>query len=203
MRKLWFFAVVLFLVSCSSKQTKLPFYSMSIVNSPLGPDTIFNPLPEFEFTNQMGKTVNNETFKGKAFVADFFFTSCPGICPKMTRNMLKVYDAFPNDELMFLSHSVDPKRDTVQKLRSYAEKIGINSDERWNFVTGPKEDISRMAETYMVIAYEDSTVSGGFEHGGQFILVDKNQFVRGFYVGTDEESVDKLIADLKLLLEEE
>ena len=202
MKSILFILSIIFLFSCTEKPKELPFYGMSVVNSPLGLDTIFNPLPNFEFTNQMGTKVNNETFKGKAFVADFFFTSCPGICPKMTRNMLKIYDVY-NEDVNFISHSVDPKRDSVEKLNTYANKVGIKNAETWHFVRAPKEEISKMADTYMVIAYEDSTVSGGFEHGGQFILVDENQFVRGFYNGLDDESVDRLITDIKLLLKEE
>lgn len=200
MNKFWIVIVFGLLISCDKKE-ELPFYGMTVVNSPMGLDTIFNPLPAFEFTNQKGAKVNNETFMGTPFVADFFFTSCPGICPVMTRNMLKVHDAFP-ENLNFISHSVDPRRDTIQKLENYAQKIGITTAERWHFVTAPKEEISKMADTYMVIAYEDSTVSGGFEHGGQFILVDENQFVRGFYDGTDEESVEKLLQDLEILFKE-
>lgn len=201
MKKIAFLLSLVLVLSCQEKVEKLPTYGMSIVDSPLGPDTIFKPVPAFEFTNQMGDKVSNKTFKGKAFVADFFFTSCPGICPVMTRNMLKVKDVYTS-EINFLSHSIDPKRDSVQKLNAYANKIGIKDAEQWHFVTGEKEEISRMADSYMILAYEDSTASGGFEHGGQFVLVDKNQMVRGFYDGLDDESVDKLITDIAILLKE-
>lgn len=202
MKTLAYFCLLTFLlIQCKSSDKKLPFYGVSIIQTPQGYDTIYNPLPNFEFTNHMGHIVSNETLKGKPFVADFFFTSCPGICPKMTRNMLTLYEKYPN-QINFISHSVDPKRDSIQKLNTYAKKIGITDDKSWHFVRGEKEEISRMADTYMVIAYEDSTVSGGFEHGGQFILVDKNAYVRGFYDGLDKESVAQLEIDIAILLKE-
>ena len=150
----------------------------------------------------MGEKVTNETFKDDIYVVDFFFTSCPGICPVMTKNMLRIYEKY--DDIKFMSHSIDQKRDDIPKLKKYANKIGITNDEKWHFVQGTDEGIKRMAKNYMILAYEDTTVAGGFEHGGQFVLIDKQQHVRGYYDGTDAREVDKMIEDIAVLkLEEE
>jgi len=200
--KYLFFLTSLFLVlSCKEEIPKLKDFSISIINSPLGADTIIKKIPSFEFTNHMGRKVTNKTFKDHIYITDFFFTSCPGICPKMTKNMLRVYDKY-KDDLMFLSHSIDQKRDDIPKLKKYAEKIGIKDDKIWHFVKGTDEEIKAMAKNYMILAYEDSTVAGGFEHGGQFVLIDKNQHVRGYYDGTDAVSVDKMIVDIAILMKE-
>lgn len=197
--------ILILLISFNScqekKEEKLKNYSVSIINLPLGEDSIIKKIPEFEFTNQMGNVVTKETFSNKIYVADFFFTSCPGICLIMTKNMLKIYEKH-NENLKFLSFSIDPKRDSVQKLNKYANKIGINNDEVWHFVTGEKKEIKQMTNHFMVLAYEDSTVAGGIEHGGQFILIDKNQHVRGYYDGTDDSSIEILLEDIDLLLKE-
>lgn len=197
MNKIVFFLSFLILASCGNEPKKLHDYSVSIVNSPLGQDTIIKAIPKFEFTNQMGAKVNNETFKDDIYVVDFFFTSCPGICPVMTKNMLKVYEKY--EDVKFLSHSIDQKRDDVPKLKKYAEKIGINNAEQWHFVMGTDEGIKKMAKNYMILAYEDTTAAGGFEHGGQFVLIDKQQHVRGYYDGLDDEAVEKLIDDIAVL----
>lgn len=202
MKKILFISTLIFCIACQPKKDKkLPLYGISVVESPLGNDTIYKPVPNFEAYNQMGKKVQRADIKGKPFVVDFFFTSCPGICPKMARNMLKVYDKY-TEELQFLSFSVDPKRDSIPKLNEYANKLGIENADTWQFLHTPKEEIKRITEAYMVLAYEDSTVAGGIEHGGQFILVDKNLMVRGYYNGIDDESVEQLINDVAILLEE-
>ncbi len=114
-----------------------------------------------------------------------------------------VHDTYiDNDKIKYLSHSIDPKRDSVQRLNLYADKIDINTNEKWHFVTGPKENISAMAEAYMIVAYEDDEVPGGFEHSGYFILVDDNQQIRGYYDGTLESDTEELIEDLQILLNE-
>ncbi len=201
MKKNLFIIMIFLFFACQKQEKKLHDYSISIIKSKFGNDTIIKAIPKFEFTNQEGEKVNNETFKNKVYITDFFFTSCPGICPVMTRNMLKVYDKY-NKDILFLSHSIDPKRDNVAKLKKYAHKIGITNAEKWHFVTGDKEKISLMAKNYMILAYEDTTAAGGFEHGGQFVLIDKQQHVRGYYDGTDLDSVDKLIEDIAVLLKE-
>jgi protein SCO1 len=190
------------LISC--KETpKLPTYGKEAIKTDIGYDTIIKPVAPFEFIDQKGEVVTNGTLKGKIFVTDFFFTSCPSICPVMAKQMLRIHDAYiDNDQILFLSHSIDPTRDSIQTLNNYADKIGILTNAKWHFVRGEKEAIAAMAEDYMIVAYEDDEVPGGFEHSGYFILVDGAQHVRGYYDGTSQHDVTKLIADIEVLLNE-
>lgn len=167
-------------------------------------DTLYHTIPNFAFINQLSDTVNNQTFLGKkVYVTDFFFTSCPTICPKMKGQMSKLYKYFKgNDAVGFLSHTIDPRHDTVPVLNEYAKKLGVN-DTQWQFVTGEKEKIYEIGlKGYMATAKEDSTAEGGFIHSGAFILVDKQQRVRGIYDGTVPEEVDQLQKDIDILLKE-
>lgn len=202
LRVLPFFLFSLVLFSCKPTP-KLPVYGKEFVQTETGTDTIINKVAPFEFVDQKGDIVNNATFKDKIFITDFFFTSCPSICPVMTKQMLRIHDATADHpEITFLSHTIDPARDSIQKLDAYAEKIGITTNDRWHMVTGEKEDLYAMAEHYMIVAYADDEVPGGFEHSGYFILVDKEQHIRGYYDGTSENDVNKLIIDLDILLDE-
>ena len=156
----------------------------------------------YTFTNQDGNSISQAAFEGTIYVADFFFTSCPTICPIMKTQMLRVYDAFKeNDQLLLLSHTIDPEHDTVAVLRDYAQRLGIKTD-RWHMVTGPKSQIYDTAERYMMAAMEDKQAPGGFIHSGSFCLVDQRGRIRGYYRGTEEESVDRLISDIKRLMNE-
>lgn len=161
-------------------------------------------LSEFVLVDQDSNIITNETFKGKIYITDFFFTSCPSICPIMSAQMLRVYEEFEDhkDDILFLSHSIDPKRDSVDVLKAYEQKLGVSSD-RWHFVTGGKEMIYGLAEQYMVTAFPDESIPGGYEHSGYFILVDREGQVRGYYDGTLEEEVDELMVDLQILLDAE
>lgn len=168
-------------------------------------DTVYHTIGDFAFVNQDSAVVTQEDFKGKVYVADFFFTSCPTICPVMKSQMLRVYEAFrDNDEVLLLSHTIDPEYDTVALLKDYAERLGVVDDNtKWHFVTGEKEDIYEIGQNeYMVTAMEDEDEPGGFLHSGAFILVDKERRVRGIYDGTKEMEVNRLIKDIPLLLEE-
>lgn len=141
-------------------------------------------------------------FDGKIFVADFFFTTCPTICPIMKRQMLRVYEKFENnDQVVLLSHTIDPEHDTVAVLSDFGARLGIDAD-RWHLVTGSKEEIYDAASIYGVAALEDSRAPGGFIHSGSFTLVDRQGRIRGYYNGTEEETVDRLIDDLGRLLDD-
>src|SRR5690606_33716420 len=132
-------------------------------------DTVYHTIQPFRFVNQDSVRVTNETFKDKIYVADFFFTACPTICPTMKTQMLRVYKKFSdNDEVAFLSHTIDPEHDTVAVLHAFANKLGVESS-KWHFVTGNKEDIYTIGEkSYMVTAQEDQAEPGGFLHSGAF-----------------------------------
>lgn len=163
-------------------------------------DTIPHTIADFQFVDQDSNIVTNETFKGQVYVADFFFTSCPTICPVMKQQMLRVYEAYEdNPEVAILSHTIDPEYDTVAVLKDFANKLGVSSD-KWHFVTGDKEEIYNIGETsYMVVANEDENAPGGFIHSGAFLLIDKKGRIRGVYDGTVPEQVDILINDIKRL----
>lgn len=164
-------------------------------------DTTYHQIPDFEFINQDSMVVNNETFKDKIYVADFFFTSCPTICPKTAQQMLRLYERYKDeDRVVLLAHSIDTKRDTVGRLKEYANGLEVSAP-KWHFVTGEKADIYNIADDYMSIAIEDPDAPGGFDHSGWFILVDKDRHIRSFCNGTDPESVDDFMEDIDWLLD--
>ena len=165
-------------------------------------DTIYHQIPDFSFIDQDSQVVNNETFAGQIYVADFFFVSCPTICPKVTKQMLRIHDQFKDeDRLKLIAHSIDPKRDTVGRLANYARNLGVTS-EKWHFVTGDKDEIYAIADDYFSIAIESPDAPGGFDHSGRLILVDENRHVRSFCDGTDPEAVDQFMQDIEKLLNE-
>jgi protein SCO1/2 len=160
-------------------------------------------IPDFELTNQYGRSVSQEDLEGKVYVADFFFTTCPTICPKMTEQMQRVHEAFrDNPRVVLLSHSIDPDHDSAEVLRRYAERHGVEKGSGWHFLTGDKERIYELAEAhYLVSASEDESAPGGYAHSGAFVLIDPQDRIRGYYDGTNPEDVDRLIADIRSLLE--
>ncbi len=165
-------------------------------------DTLYHTIPDFSFINQDSQVISEETFAGKAYVVDFFFVSCPTICPKVTRQMLRIHDRFKEEErLLLLAHSIDTKRDTVGRLKEYAEGLGVESN-KWHFVTGVKEEIYEIADDYFSIAIEDPTAPGGFDHSGRIILVDEERHIRSYCDGTDEEEVNRFMGDIEKLLVE-
>lgn len=184
---------------------KLPILGNSrIVTDTIGgkviTDTLAHKIADFAFVDQDSTWITNETFSNQIYVADFFFTSCPTICPVMKKEMLRIYEAYENnDEVAILSHTIDPKYDDVAKLNEYAKRLGVKSD-KWHFVTGVQEDIFELAETsYMVVADTDEDAPGGIVHSGAFLLIDRQRRVRGVYDGTIAEQVDLLIEDIKKL----
>ncbi|HYF70969.1 MAG TPA: SCO family protein [Ohtaekwangia sp.] len=168
-----------------------------------GTDTIYHTIADFRFIDQDSNIVSKETFKNKIYVADFFFTSCRSICPKMKTQMLRVYDKIEQEpDVLLLSHTIDPEYDTVGLLHDYAERLGVKSN-KWHFVTGNKDDIYNIAQTsYFATAMEDKSEPDGFLHSGAFLLIDKHSRIRGKYDGTKEEDVNRLIADIKRLQRE-
>ena len=194
--------VFVFLVVLGCRQEKkLPFLGPKEVGKQ--GDTLYHKIPDFKFLNQDSLWVSQKDMAGKIYVADFFFTTCPTICPTMKTQLLRIFDKFAEDDrVRILSHTIDPEYDGVRVLKDYAKKLNITSP-RWNLVTGKKSDIYRLGEkSYMVTAQEDANEEGGFVHSGAFILVDQNRHVRGIYDGTKEEDVNHLIEDMTLLLKE-
>ncbi|MEO9964390.1 MAG: SCO family protein [Reichenbachiella sp.] len=166
-------------------------------------DTLDHMIADFAFYNQDSLLVTNDTFSDKIYVSDFFFTSCPTICPKMKKQMLRVYEKYYDEpQLAILSHTIDPTYDNVEVLSAYAEALGVEST-KWHFVTGDEEVIYELGEkSYMVTAGEDSNAPGGYIHSGAFLLVDNQRRIRGVYDGTMEEQVDILLSDIQILLNE-
>jgi len=196
--KLLYFA--LFLWTCTSVPDKLPILGDRIIEQD---DTSYHTIAPFKYLDQDSNLITNATFKDKAYVADFFFTSCPTICPKVTRQMLRLQEAFQKDNrLQFLSYSIDYRKDSVPILKRYADKVGINGA-RWHLVQLKKDEVERVANQYFSIAYEDETVAGGFDHSGRLMLVDKNGHIRAYCDGTDEQAVDEFMLKIHQLLDEE
>lgn len=200
MKKLvWKGIVFFFIFSCNKENKKLPFLGNPIITKK---DTTYPKIKDFSFVNQDSVRITQKTFDNKIYVADFIFLSCPTICPKMHEELNKVYNTFQkNNNILFLSHTIDPEHDTVKQLKAYTK--GNNISNNWHFVTGNRDSIYKIAtESYFATAYKDSKEPGGYVHSGGFLLVDKNKFIRGVYDGTNPEETQRLIKDIKLLLNE-
>lgn len=166
-------------------------------------DTTYRTIPPFLLRNQDSTIVTNKDFNNKIYVADFFFTSCPTICPVIHRNLLKVYEKFKgNPNVKLASHTIDVKYDTPSRMKKYANKLGIEGTQ-WEFLWGTRNEIYALAErNYIVEDQEDVRAPGGFVHQGYLILVDKQKRIRGAYDGTLTTEVEKLIKDMEILLQE-
>jgi protein SCO1/2 len=163
-------------------------------------DTVYQTIPDFKFVNQYGDTITQKSLKGDIYVADFFFTTCPSICPIMHRNMLNVYNEFKNvPDFKIISHTIDPKHDSVAVMKKYADKLGISGNSWW-LLQGNKEQTYDLGQkNYLVAVKQDDGTPGGYVHQGWFVLVDKQKRIRGYYDGTDEKQVTKMIEDIKIL----
>jgi protein SCO1/2 len=193
--------ICLTLFGCTSKNNRLPILGNPTI---VGNDTVYPTIPAFKFINQDSKQITNKTFDGKIYIADFIFLNCPTICPKMTNEMTKVYEAYKsNPNILFISHTIDPEHDSIPRLKSYAENLGADP-KKWFFVTGDKDKIYSLAEeSYFARAYSDSTAPGGYVHSGGLLLIDKNKHIRGVYDGTDPKETERLKIDIKTLLNEQ
>lgn len=183
-----------------------------IINSLSKPDLVtIGAVPAFSFTDQNQKTISNETFKDKIYIVEFFFTTCPSICPIMTENMIKIQNDFlGNPKVGIASFSIDPVHDTPQVLKEYAKSKGITKPQ-WHLLTGEKEKIFKLAnEGFNLYVGEASEVEGGFEHSGFFALVDQNGNIRSrkdehgnpivYYDGLEDKGIQMLKEDIKKLL---
>ena len=171
------------------------------------------PAPKFELTNQDGKKINNDSYKGKVYVLEFFFTTCPSICPKMNQSMLVIEKKFfGNPNFGIVSITIDPIHDTPEVLKSHAELLGVKSS-NWNFLTGDRQTIFDLANKgFNLYAGENSKVNGGFEHSGMFALIDKNGNIRCrkdefgnpilYYDGLEKSGVRDIQQDISILLAE-
>ncbi len=164
----------------------------------------FHQIPTFRLQNQQGEWITEQKFKNKIYITDFFFTTCPGICPKMTNNMLLLQEAFEGDEeVLLLSHSVTPNTDSVPILANYASVKGVNAA-KWDLVTGKRSEIYNLGRNFYFVE-EDLGLEkevDDFLHTENFVLVDKNRHIRGIYNGLNATAIQQLIADVKTLQKE-
>jgi protein SCO1/2 len=202
MNNLHFVLIGVFIICLGCNQTPRPLPVLGESEIVDG-DTIFHQIPDFSYLNQYGQPFNQDSVKSKVYVSDFFFTKCPTICPKMAQQLLRIHQKFnQNPDFRILSHSIDPKYDSVAALKKYAEKLGVGSSHTWHFLSVPKTEISAIAGEYLAAVQQDSTLEEGFTHTGHFLLIDRDRHIRSFCDGTKPEEVDKLMKEIALLLTE-
>jgi protein SCO1/2 len=202
-------AIILTLFYSALKPKKmLPIYNPSMVNPELVDSTVqyiskYHTISDFSFTNQNGKIITQKDYDGKIYVADFFFTTCGSICPKMTMNLAVIQkEIINNPKVMLLSHTVFPETDSVSVLKNYAVKNGV-IDNKWNLVTGDKKQIYTMArKSYLAVKLGKPNELYDMVHTENFVLVDSKRRVRGFYDGTKDEDIQRLIDDINFLCSE-
>lgn len=201
MRLFGFFFFALLIVSCGTNthSDTLPILGhRNVVDG----KTVYHTVPEFSYTNQYGENISNKTFEGGAYIVDYFFTSCPTICPKVKHQQLKLHDRFKNTpNLSFLSVSIDTKYDTVEKLAKYAQGLEIEKG-NWHMVTGDKDMIYDNAMGFFHVAIENEKAPGGYDHDGKLVLIDKNHHIRAFCDGLIPAEVDQFVYDIENLLNE-
>ncbi|WP_299123699.1 SCO family protein [uncultured Winogradskyella sp.] len=198
--------VFVLITSCNQKQNKpLPIYNPSNFNPALVDKSLQNKtenhtVSDFSLINQNGDTITQDTYKDKIYVTDFFFASCTTICPIMTNNMVEIQNQFLNDnDIMLLSLSVTPDIDSPAVLRDYALTKGV-IDSKWNITTGNKKHIYDLArKSYFAVVEKGDGGLQDFIHTPNFILVDKENQIRGIYDGTDNDDIEQIIADIKNL----
>lgn len=204
-----FSCITLYLFYNALKPVKtLPIFNPADVNPELVDSTVqyvskYHTIADFSFVNQNGDTITQKNYEGKIYVADFFFTTCGSICPKMSKNLFEVQKAILNNpKVMLLSHTVFPETDSVSVLKKYALKYGVN-DHKWNLVTGDKKQIYTMArKSYLAVKMGKPSELYDMVHTENFVLVDAKRRVRGFYDGTKEEDIKRLIEDINFLSNE-
>lgn len=189
----------------ASKVDVLPYYNEASftpkwIDAKSDALNTFHTIPNFSLTNQDGENISQQTFENKIYITDFFFTTCPGICPMMTDNMILVQEAFKNDdEVLILSHSVTPSIDSVAQLKKYA--LDKNIGQNWHLVTGDKKQIYDLGRKSYFVEEDLGKPKGidDFLHTENFVLIDKNKHIRGIYNGLNKNSVKQLIVDIKTL----
>lgn len=197
--------IIVLMYQALKPEKRLPVYQPSMVNPELVDSTLvyvkkYHSIADFKLINQNGDTISQADYADKIYVADFFFTTCPTICPVMTANMADLQQIIKDDEeVMLLSHSVTPEIDSVPQLKKYALENGV-IDAKWNLVTGDKKQIYELArKSYLAVLTDGDGGPYDMIHTENFILVDKERRIRGFYDGTSSEEVAQLLEDLKVL----
>ena len=198
-------------VNPSSKKVRLlPYIGFSDIemiekDGKVVADTIYHTIGKFYFTSHQNQPITNETVKGKIYVADFFFTHCPSICPIMTENLKHFHNNTKDiEELIIISHTIDPVRDSISRLNEYIELHNIDTRDNWFFVRGSQAytyDIGK--DEYLINADVDREAEGGFLHSEHFVLIDREGHIRGMYAGTDTAQVKQLENDIRFLISTE
>lgn len=198
-------AVIIYLFyNALQPKEKLAVFQPSMVNPELVDSTLqkkkkYHTIADFSLTNQNGRQITQADYEDKIYIADFFFTTCPTICPIMTKNMVEIQESIKNDDVFLLSHSVTPQIDSVAQLKKYALEKGVD-DSKWNLVTGDKKQIYELArKSYLAVKTDGDGGPFDMIHTENFILVDKEKRIRGFYDGTNSEEIEKLLSDLEIL----
>lgn len=194
---IYIFSIILLIISCGPDQP-LPFLGD---NKTVDGVDVPHFISDFSFINQDSSIITNSDLAGKIYVADFFFIKCPSICPIVTRQMLRIHEAFKEDEVALVSFTMDPVRDTPPALQEYASKLEVSAP-KWQFLTGNKNELHDISTDYFSIIIEDDEAPGGFNHSGYILLVDTKGHIRSYCIGTEEKEVDDLIKDIKKLLAE-
>ena len=197
--------IVFLFYNALKPEQRLPIYQPNMVSATLVDSSMqyvrkYHSIADFKLVNQNGDTITQNTYTDKIYVADFFFTTCPSICPIMTANLAEVQDKFKDDnEVLLLSHSVTPEIDSVAQLKKYAIEKGV-IDQKWNLVTGDKKQIYELARKSYLAVMDDGD-GGAYDmiHTENFMLIDKERRIRGYYDGTNKEEVEKLIRDIEIL----
>lgn len=200
MRYLILISLAILIASCN--QPKLEYFGRSEYD-PETKDSVFHTVEEFFFTNQNNKTIDLSYLKGKTTIVNFFFTSCPSICPTMIDELARLQKEVNGKyDIQILSHTVDPKTDSIGRLNEFIKRKKIDT-ENWDFVTGEKQELYESGVfNYYLATQEDALAEGGFLHSEKFVLIDKDLHIRGYYNGTEKKDVDRLIKELEILFNE-
>jgi len=203
MKKITFIFTLIIFLSCKEKNQVLPYYDTPDFTPKwdIKNKTLFHTIRPFNLISQENRIFTEKDIDGKICVADFFFTTCPGICPKMTKSMSNIQKEFiKDDEVLLLSHSVTPEKDSVSVLKKYAFEKNVNF-KRWKLLTGNKNEIYDLGRKYYFVEEDEGIKKGNdvFLHTENFILIDKQRHIRGIYNGLDPNSINNLINDIKIL----
>lgn len=197
--------IVYFIYNALKPKERLPVYQPNMVNPELVDSTLhdtkkYHTIANFQLINQNGDIITEKDYENSIYIADFFFTTCPSICPIMTKNMAEIQESIlEDDDIRLLSHSVTPHIDSVAQLKKYAIEKGV-LDAKWNLVTGDKKQIYALArKSYLAVKNDGDGGPFDMIHTENFILVDKERRIRGFYDGTNQEEIEKLLDDLEIL----
>lgn len=191
--------------SVLNQKKPLPIWQPEMFNAELVDESIqhvskYHTIADFSLINQNGDTITQDTYKDKIYVADFFFTTCPTICPIMTDHMYKIQsEILDDDDIMLLSHSVTPVKDSVPVLKAYAKEKGV-IDRKWNLVTGDKKHIYELTrKSYFAVLTDGNGDEYDMIHTENFVLIDKKRRIRGTYDGTNPEEIERLLEDIETL----